>query len=62
MQMVAKSIAIAPVWGYVGGMSENTEVILGVTFINGILYALIQNWKLRRAAAKERSNSGAPAD
>lgn len=42
---------------YPAGMSENTEVILWVTFINGIIYALYQSWKLRRAAANDERDS-----
>lgn len=56
---VCMMFAIAGEPGYVDGMSENTEVILWVTFINGILYSLFERWKLRRAANKERDASAA---
>jgi hypothetical protein len=39
-------------------MSENTQVIIMVAFINGILYALIQAWKSRRAAKADRDGGG----
>lgn len=42
-------------------MSENTQVILMVTFINGLIYTLFQQWKLRRSTRNEGDNGSGPA-
>lgn len=39
-------------------MDENTQVIIAVTFINGLIYALFQAWKSRRSVKTDNNGSG----